>query len=63
MTWKCPCNWTGPEPVIHYDENDPVTPIEIFCPLNCGKEPAFIGPPEALTDFWNDWYKRRSEPA
>jgi len=63
MTWKCTCNWTGPEPVIAYDESDQTTPIEIFCPLNCGKEPKFIGSPEALTDFWNGWYKRRSEPA
>ena len=61
-TWKCPCGWTGHEPAVAYDENDLVTPIEVFCPLNCGKEPSFIGEPAALTTWWNDWYKRRTEP-
>ena len=61
-TWKCPCGWTGHEPAVAYDENDLVTPIEVFCPLNCGKEPSFIVEPAALTTWWIDWYKRRTEP-
>ena len=58
--WKCICGWTGKQPVIAYEPDNMIQPIEIFCPVNCGKEPSFTGTPEELTAWWNEWYGEQS---
>lgn len=57
--WKCSCGWKGKEPAIVFDGK---IDLEIFCPVNCGKEPTFEGTPEQLTEFWLEWYQTHETP-